>query len=446
MSKRKKSSPKHVLQARSRTSVLSALRLRVLAGVALIVLAAFLAYLPYLKGGFILDDDKLLTDNGLIKAADGLYRFWCTTDAQDYWPVSNTTLWLEWRLWEMNPTGYRVTNLILHMAEALLLWLILWKLSIPGAFWAAIIFAVHPVNVETVAWISQRKGLLAMLFFQLSILCYFTQVSGGCSDNAQRSRHTPYAGPAHGVYGLLIGPWYWLSLAAFVLAMLSKGSVAILPMLLLGIIWWRRTGTVPIFASAKMGLAPSVSRWDLARTAPFFLVAVVLAAVNLWFQTHGKEEAIRSAGFVERLLGAGGVVWFYLYKAILPLNLFFIYPQWHIQVGKLLWWLPLMAALIVTAVLWRYRRIWGRPFLFAWGFFCVSLIPVLGIIDVGYMKHSLVADHYQHIAIIGVIALATAGWSVWRERVRRSALGGDRRCRGGDTSAHLSDLATKCDL
>ena len=138
----------------------------------------------------------------------------------------------------------------------------------------------------------------------------------------------------------------------------------------------------------------------------------------MWFQTHGTDIEIRNAGFAERLLGAGGVVWFYLYKALLPIDLAFIYPQWHIEAGNPLWWLPLLAALVVTAVLWRYRESWSRPFLFAWGFFCVALVPVMGFTDVGFMKYSLVADHYQHIAIIGVIALVSAGWSAWHRLAR----------------------------
>ncbi len=399
MSKRQKSPHKNTPPARSATSVPGRLNLRVLTGVAVIVLAAFCAYLPSLNGGFILDDDKLLTDNRLIKAADGLYRF-CTTEAIDFWPVSNTTLWIEWRLWGMNSTGYHVTNLILHIVNALLIWVILWKLSIPGAFWAAMIFAVHPVNVESVAWISQRKGLLAMLFFLLSILWYLRQFLSSSSDNAQRSRHTPCAATAHGVCGQLIGPWYWLSLLAFLLALLSKGSVAVLPVLLLVIVWWRR----------------EVTRRDLVRTAPFFLVAAVLAIVNVWFQTHGQDVVTRQATFIERLLGAGGVVWFYLYKALLPLNLIFIYPQWHIHVGNVLWWLPVVAAVTLTVVLWQYRQGWSRPFLFAWGFFCVSLLPVLGFADVGFMQYSLISDHYQYTGIIGVIALVAAGYDVWHKR------------------------------
>src|SRR3972149_181355 len=152
MPKRKKSSNKNVPQARLQPSRPSALALGVLAGVALIIVLVFLAYLPSLSGGFIWDDNLLLTKNELIKSPDGLYRFWCTTQSYDYWPLTYTTFWLEWRLWGLHSTGYHVTNLILHIVESLLIWLILRKLSIPGAFLAAMIFAVQPANVESVAW------------------------------------------------------------------------------------------------------------------------------------------------------------------------------------------------------------------------------------------------------------------------------------------------------
>ena len=405
MPKRRKSSNSHDSQTPAGIFSPSALPLSVLAGVGLIIVAVSLAYLHSINGGFVLDDDLLLTRNPLIKAPDGLYRFWCTTEAAEYYPVSNSTLWIEWRLWGMNSTGYHVTNLSLHIAAAMLIWVILRKLSIPGAFFAALIFAVHPVNVESVAWIAQRKSMMAMLFFLLSIQWYLKYFSSTCLDNTQQGRYAPRADPAHGVCGVHANRWYWLSLGAFVLAMLGKGSVAVLPVLLLGLVWWLRHLTMR----------------DLVRTAPFFVIAAVLTGVNVWFQTHGSGVSVRSAGFIERLLGAGGVVWFYLFKAIVPINLAFIYPQWHIEAGNPLWWLPLAAALAVTAVLWRYRNNWGRPFLFAWGFFCVALVPVMGFTDVGFMQASLVADRYQHIALIGVIALAAAGWSVWHQLARGTA-------------------------
>jgi protein O-mannosyl-transferase len=410
MSKRKKASEKYPHKARSPSPVPWELYFLVPAGVLLIAAAALLVYSPALSGGFVLDDNRLLTDNDLIRVPDGLYRFWCSALATDYWPATNSSLWIEWRLWGMRPTGYHLTNLVLHIIESLLIWLVLRKLSVPGAFLAAMIFAVHPVNVESVAWIAQRKNTMAMLFFLLSILWYLKyleharqQTFGRCPLAAKQwDAHNPPSTAQ-------CFPWYWLSLAAFVLAMLSKGSVAVLPVLLLGIVWRLRP----------------LTRWDLLRMAPFFAVAVLLTMVNLWFQTHGTEIIARSANFTERLLGAGGAIWFYLYKAVLPVNLAFVYPQWHIKAGNWLWWPPLFAALIVTAVLWGSRNRWSRPLLFAWGFFCVALAPVLGFADVGFMRYSLVADHYQHIAIIAVIALAAASWSAWQKHsqggARRSA-------------------------
>jgi len=367
----------------------SARRLRVLAGAAIIVVATCIAYYPSLGGGFILDDNVNLTDSALIKASDGLYRFWLTMEPIDYWPMFNTTLWLEWRLWGLNPTGYHVTNLLLHIAEALLIWAILWKLSIPGAFVAAMLFAVHPVNVESVAWITQRKNTLALLFFLLSILWYLKA----------ETRSPPKPG-----WSLApVDRWYVLSLAAFALAMLSKSSVAVLPLLLLlGVAWLR-----------------PLTKRDLMRVAPFLLVSVVLILVTLSFQS--RTEPTVNTGLVERMLGAGAVVWFYLYKALLPVNLSFFYPKWHIQAGDVRWWLPLLAAVAVTGVLWQRRHSWGRPLLFAWVFFGVSLAPAMGLTNVGFMEYSLVADHYQHIALIGVIAVVGAGWGVWSERAHGSA-------------------------
>ncbi|MGD0383670.1 MAG: tetratricopeptide repeat protein [Thermoguttaceae bacterium] len=398
----------------------------------LIVLIAFIAYFPTLSNGFVADDDVLLINNNLVKISDGLRRFWCSVEAMDYWPVTDTVFWIEWRIWGMNPVGYHVTNLILHVAESLLIWILLRRLSIPGAFLAALIFAVHPVNVESVAWIAQRKNLTAMLFFLLSILWYLkaymptasagmapARSQGGPGEREKiRSPLSTLRSPLSTLHSPL---WYWLSLAAFILAILSKGSAAVLPMLLLGIVWWLQSvGTVPIFVSTKMGLSPYM-RKQLVRTAPFFLIALVFSAMNVWCQTRNTAVVIRDVGFFERFLGAGCVIWFYLYKAILPVNLALIYPQWRIEADNLLWWLPLLATLAVTAALWRYRKTWGRPFLLAWGFFCVALTPVMGFRDSLFMQVSLVADHYQHIAIIGVIALASAGFSAWSLHTRAGA-------------------------
>jgi tetratricopeptide (TPR) repeat protein len=339
------------------------------------------AYAPVFHNGFIWDDDSSLTQNHFIQASDGLGRFWFTTQTPDYWPVTASTFWLEWRLWGAQAIGYHATNLVLHVLAALLLWAILRRLRVPGAYFAALLFAVHPVNVESVAWIAQRKNLLGMLFFLASILCFLkTGLAAPAGQDGRAGR----------------GRWYGLSVAAFLLAMLSKGSVAPLPLVLLGLIWWHRRPRAR----------------DLAQLAPFFLIALVLAGVDAWFQTHGTGEVIRQAGGIERLLGAAAVVWFYLAKALLPIRLLFVYPAWRIQAGDPLWWLPLLGALGLTGALWAARRP-ARPALFAWLYFCAMLGPVLGFSDVYFMRFSLVADHYQYLAIIGIIALAAAGWGRW---------------------------------
>jgi protein O-mannosyl-transferase len=402
MSKQKKSSTLYHAPSRPGT-FLTAAPLGMLAGLGLIVVVALVAYIPSINGGFIWDDYLLLVDNPLVKAPDGLHKIWCTAEAIDYWPATNTSFWLEWRMWAVNSTGYHVTNLVLHVVESLLVWIILRKLSIPGALLAALIFAVHPVNVESVAWIAQRKNTMAMLFFLFSILWYVKYIElaprptfGRCPLAAKQFTADCPPSTAHFFI------WYWLSLAAFLLAMLGKGSVAMLPLLLLGIIWWLR----PL-------------KWqDLLRTVPFFVVAVILGAVNVEFQTHATEKVVRAISFTDRLLGAGGVVWFYLYKAILPIDLAFVYHQWHITACDILWWLPLLAVLALTAVLWRFRKTWSRDVLFAWGFFCVALAPVMGFTDAAFMQYSLVADRYQHIAIIGLIALASAAWCAWLRSAR----------------------------
>ena len=176
--------------------------------------------------------------------------------------------------------------------------------------------------------------------------------------------------------------------------MLSKGSVAIVPPILLLIIWWQRR---------------RITILDLLELAPLFAVAAVLTAVNIWFQTHGTAEAIRQATPAERIVGAGAAVWFYLWKAVDPIELLFIYPTWHIDTTSVLWWIPLAAAVGLTITLWRRRHSrFGAALFFAWTFFVLALLPVLGLVDTPYMRYSLVADHYQHLALIAVVTTLAA--------------------------------------
>lgn len=358
-------------------------RLRRAGQIALLFAVVAVGYWPAIDGGFIWDDTVLLSEAPLVHAPDGLRRFWLTTEAPDYWPLTNTTFWLEWRLWGTNTTGYHATNLLLHAVEAVLVWALLARLAIPGAYLAALLFAVHPVNVESVAWIAQRKNLVALLFFLPSLLFYF--VGEDERKAGRRSRR-----------------FYAASFACFVLAMLGKGSVATLPVILLLLVWWRER---------------RLARADVVRVLPFFVVGAALVLVNIWFQTHGTGP-IRDASLAERVAGAGAVVWFYLGKALLPVRLAFVYPQWTIEAARLVWWIPLVAAAAVTGVLFLRRGAWARPFFVAWACFCVALLPVMGLTDVYFMKYSLVADHYQHVAIIAVLALVSAGWAAWHRAAR----------------------------
>ncbi len=339
----------------------------------MLVAATVLVYAPALHGSFLFDDDSLLTNSAIVKAADGLRRIWLTTEPLDYWPLTNSSFWIEWRLWGMNPVGYHVTNVVLHIGSALLLWAVLRRLSIPGCWLAAMLFALHPVNVQSVAWIAQRKNTLSMFFFLLSILWYL-RVPGNSRGGSAR--------------------WYWLSFGAFVLAMLSKGSVAILPGVLVLLIWWRRR---------------RVTFRDVVALVPFFAVAAGLTIVNMWFQAR-MPGGVRDVTGLERVLGAAGVLWFYLAKAVWPAGLTFVYPQWDVRSGELAWWLPLLGAAGVTGVLvWQRHRPFARALLFAWAFFALALLPVMGFTDVYFMKYSLVADHYEYLALAGVAAAVAAG-------------------------------------
>jgi tetratricopeptide (TPR) repeat protein len=347
-----------------------------------------IVYWPAVHGGFVFDDDMLLSRSQLIQAGDGLRRIWLTSEPIDYWPITNTAFWLEWRLWGTGPTGYHLVNVALHAACALTLWGILRRLDVPGAFWAAALFALHPLNVQSVAWIAQLKNTLA-LFWSLIASALFLRSRYG--SGLQPARRGPAeAGPSDEHHR---DKSYWLSVVAFTLAMLSKGSVAMLPAILLLIVWWQR-GTI--------------GKRDLVRVMPFIAVALALTAVNLWFQGRGAGP-IRDLTLLERVLGAGTVIWFYLGKAVAPVGLLFMYPQWQIDAGDWRWWIGAAAAVAVTVVLWRRRRKpIDRALLVAWFVFCAALVPVMGLTDVYFMKYSAVADHYAYAALIGVAALVAA--------------------------------------
>jgi Flp pilus assembly protein TadD len=346
--------------------------------VKLLVGLTFIAYLPALRGGFVFDDGPLIIMNRLVRAHDGLYRFWFTTEASDYYPLTGSLWWLQWRVFGYHAIGYHAVNILLHTANAILVWVILLRLKIPGAWLAGLVFALHPVNAATVAWISEQKNTLSMLFSAVAILLYLRFYEDG------RWR------------------WYGFSLAAFLLALFSKTAVVMLPVVLLGCVWWVR-GRL---------------RWkDLVCSAPFFVFSLALGLVTIWFQHHRALQGhlVRSDGFPARLAAAGWVPWFYLYKTFLPVHLTLMYPKWSIDASRWVSYLPGALLFLCFLVFWRERRTWGRPLLFGLGYFVATLVPVLGFFDQGFYSYSLVADHWQYYSIVGVIALTVAaGEEVFR--------------------------------
>jgi len=348
---------------------------------ALLVAATFVAYWPAVSAGYIWDDADFLYENPLIRAPDGLQRIWFTAEAWDYWPLWYTMFWLEWRMWGNNPMPYHVGNILLHAVAAALLWRVLRRLNVSesGAYLAGLIFAVHPVTVESVAWIAERKNVLSMVLYLLAILAYLRFESCGHRR------------------------WYAYALLAAAAALLAKASVAMLPLVLLLCVWWRRGG---------------LTRRDILRTLPFFALSLALGLVTVWFQHHHgtAHDVARPEGLASRIAASGWVVWFYLYKIFLPIDLAMIYPRWDVDGGRVISFVPLGALIACFAVLWYYRRSWGRAPLAALGYFVLTLLPVLGFIGMPFAIYTLVADHLQYLSMVGVIALVSGLPASWISR------------------------------
>ena len=390
---------------------------RLVAGGVSLAITAFVIYWPALSGQFIWDDAAYVTDSPLVRASDGIYRMWFTTEPIDYWPATNTLFWFEWRVWHSDPTGYHVLSVCLHVANALLFWRVLRRLNIPYAWLAALLFVAHPVNVESVAWIAEGKNTLSMLFALLSTLAYLRSDSavsvkaslpGQTSQPRQSRKRQIVRNPVRPEPQLDRSNtrlWYGASVLAFLLAMLSKGSVATLPAMLLLIVWWQR-GTI--------------TRADVTRLFPHAAIATVLTLVNIWFQIRHVTVPLRDITPLERVLGAGAIVWFYLAKALAPVNLMFVYPEWHIRADDWRWWVPLAAVIGLTVSLWRMRRRdLGRGLFLAWGLFCFALVPVLGLTDAYYMRYSPVADRYAYLALLPITAAVAAGLHLLERRLEK---------------------------
>ena len=337
-----------------------------------ISLVVAVIYFPALQGDFVWDD-VIFSEEPVIHSPGGLGSIWFSpADIRyegHYWPLVYSSFWLEHKIWGLNPIGYHAVNILLHLANCLLLWRLLHRLAVPGALLIAGLFAVHPLHVESVAWIIERKDVLSGLFYLATALAWV------------RFNESP------------VPKRYALALALFTAGLLSKSVVVTLPVALLVWHWWQRG---------------RITRADLLRLAPFAAVGVGVTLADLSFYTS-REPLDLGYSLAERTLIAARALWFYAGKLVWPTDLAVIYPLWEIDVRDPLGWTYLAAAIALAALLWFGRGRIGRGPLAGALFFAVTLAPMLGFIDFGYMQFSFVADRFQYLAGIGPLAVLTGG-------------------------------------
>ena len=350
---------------------MSGARLRRVALAGVLLAATFAAYAPALRAGYVWDDDDYVTENHLLWEEDGLRRIWFTADApSQYFPLVYTTYRIEYALWGLDPTGYHVVNVLLHGLNALLFWRLLVLLGFPGGFLAAALFALHPVHVESVAWITERKNTLSLLFFLVSLIAWvrFT--------DEEPARRRLYLG----------------SLAAFALSLFAKTTTTVLPAALVLSLWVR-------------GRPVDRRRW--LQIVPFVVLGLVMGMVTiLWERVHQGTLGERfSIPWPEVWIVASRAVWFYLGKLAWPTDLAFSYEKFEVDASDPLQWGWLVAGALLVVALWLGRTRIGRAPIATVTYFVASLSPLLGFIALFTFQYTYVADHYQYIASLGPLAL-----------------------------------------
>ena len=356
-----------------------------------IVVLVLLAYLPALRGGFVWDDDSWTTKLvALLRDSSGLRSIWFQPTAmQQYYPLTGTTFWLDYHLWRFWPLPYHVENALLHALSALLFWRVLRRLQIQGAWLAAALFALHPVMVESTAWITERKNVLSLTLCLGAALAY-----GRYPLEAKAAAGRPLDG-REGQRSLS----YVLAVFLFLGALLAKPTVCSFPAVVLLLAWWRR----------------GELRWrqDVVPTLPFFALALGMCAVTGWIEkTHvGAQGADYALTIPQRILIAGRAVWFYLGKLVWPSNLCFVYPRWKPDAGQWWQWLYPLTAVGGLSTLWLARGRIGRGPITALLFFVGTLSPMLGFVNVYFMRYSFVCDHWVYFPSLGLFALTATGLS-----------------------------------
>jgi tetratricopeptide (TPR) repeat protein len=343
---------------------------------ALLILLVVAAYLPALRAGFIWDDDAYVTQNPTLTDPHGLREIWFSTHKQSqYFPLVYTTFRLEHALWGFNPLGYHLVNVLLHSLNAVLVWLVLKRLQIPAAWLAAAIFALHPVQVESVAWVTELKNIESLLFYLLAVLAWF--------------KFDELPAPARWFY-------YALALAAYLPALFAKSTACTLPAALVLVFWLR---------NRRFSWA-----W-IPQILPFLFLGIGLGALAVWWEGHlgnFNQDFDVSLNLWQRALLAGRALWFYAGKLVWPADLAFSYPHWDINLTDPWQYLPVAGCVALTGLIWRCRLKIGRAPVAGLVFFVAALSPLLGFFMEYTFRYSYVADHYQYNASIGLLAIAAA--------------------------------------
>lgn len=345
--------------------------------VLLIAGLTFWIYWPALRGDFIWDDDWYITTNPLLSSWAGLWKFWFQPGSWvDYYPIQETVLWTQWQLWGKETLGYHLTNVFLHIVSALLVWRLLGKFGLRLAWLGGLMFAIHPAQVESVAWISEMKNTLSLPFFLLAM--------GSWIDYEEHKNRRDYQ---------------W-ALGWFIVGMLCKITMAPFPAVILLYAWWKR---------GRVG-------WnDVKAIGPFVLISLVLGMTTIVvgnvYRANGlaQPEIFPTGGILYRLDGVGLITSVYFARCFLPVDLLTVYPQWPVDPGAWIEYLPWLVLPGIVYVLWKKRQGWGRHVLLGIGFFLLTLAPFLGFILVSYMSFTWVMDHYLYLPIIGLIGLVVAG-------------------------------------
>jgi tetratricopeptide (TPR) repeat protein len=357
-------------------------------GYLVLVVTGFCIYLPSIRGSWLWDDEEYILRNDLVHSANGFSRVWITLNplgsdwGGNYYPLSTLVTWLEWHLWGDQTLGYHLVSVALHVASALLLWRLFSRLGLAFAWVGAMLFLVHPLAVESVAWMSELKNTLSLPLFLLAALSWLDYGEKGTMETYRAS--------------LL---WFALSLAA-------KTSGLMLPVVFLAYGWWKCGRITPR---------------DLKILSPFFALSLIAGIITL-LPPHLATapliyQTVWSLG--PSLACLGGTIIFLLGKCFVPVGPLPDYPgleKLNPTAFDLLPWFILVVVGVLLLVGWR-RATWSRPAALGLGFFLLNLFPVIFFVakNYGWMNWSL--DHLVYVPVIGLIGWVIAWLELLRQRV-----------------------------